>query len=51
LKAIEDDWEDVTSVEKMFLKGNEFSGGVSKDFYTFNGQNHFVGIKVNILVE
>ena len=48
---IEGNGEDAASVKKMFLKGDEASGGVSKDPHTLDSQDHFVGIEVDVLIE
>ena len=48
---MEGNGEDTTSIKKMFLKGNEASGRVSKDFHILDCQDCFVGIKVNVLIK
>jgi len=51
LVAIESNREDTTSVKKMFLKRDEVSGEVPKDFHTLDYQNCFVSIEVNVLMK
>jgi len=49
--AIESNREDTTSIKKTFLKGNEASGRVPKDFHILDCQDHFVSIKVDMLMK